>query len=166
MAEFPDWLPPLITLDEYRGDWWAYVEACYECYRRDFVFDSPILAGKPVWTISDPMRDGKEETFWHIVEGRSGDSQEQDLMRCERIAWIRPVIEATNSGRVKSWLVKRTSPGKRRAQQRILIALEDFSFVVVLVDRKSFLLLLTAYPLKEGQERRRLENDYKRSKSH
>ena len=163
MAEFPEWLPPPITLAEYNGNWWAYIEACYESYCNDFVYDNPSLAGKPVRSIADPMRDGKEESFWHIVEGRTGDSKEQCLMRCERITWIRPIIEATYSGKVKCWRVKRTSPGKRRAQKRIQIALEDFSFVVVLVDRGSILLLLTAYPLEKGQQRRRLKNDYMRS---
>jgi len=166
MADFPGWLPPLVTLNEYDGNWWAYIEACYECYCQTLVFNFAEFRGKPVRTISDPMREGKEESFWHIVEGRSGDSQEQSIRRCERIGWIRPVIEATTSGKVKTWKVKRTSPGKRRAQKRILIAIEDFSFVVVLVDRGSFMLLLTAYPVEKGQQRRRLESDYLQSDSH
>jgi hypothetical protein len=163
MSDYTDWLPPLITLDDFGGDWWAYKEACYDCYCQDFVYDNPSFEGKPVRTISDPMREGKEESFWHVVEGRTGDSQEQCLMRCERITWIRSIIEATSSGNVKCWRVRRTSPGKRRAQKRIQIALEDFSFVVVLVDRGYFVLLLTAYPLNKAQQRRRLKKDFLRS---
>ena len=44
-----------------------------------------------------------------------------------------------------------------------LIALNDFSFLVVLPERASHYILLTAYPVERGHDRRKLQNEYERA---
>jgi hypothetical protein len=41
----------------------------------------------------------------------------------------------------------------------VLIALLDFSYVVVLGDRKTYLILITAYPVDRAHQRARLSRE-------
>ncbi len=45
---------------------------------------------------------------------------------------------------------------KRGSDERILIALPDFSYLVVLADRGDFVLLWTAYPVEHDHQKRKL----------
>jgi hypothetical protein len=45
---------------------------------------------------------------------------------------------------------------------RIVIALEDFSYIVVLADRGKYLLLWTAYCVEQEHRRAKLRREYER----
>jgi hypothetical protein len=62
------------------------------------------------------------------------DNRTPDLRRCARIRWPKPVIEHPDDPRVKYWV------SVQRNADRINIWLENLDYVVVLADRKSFLL--------------------------
>jgi len=67
------------------------------------------------------------------------------------------VIEAhAAEGRIRLWLEVRSSHG-RGQEPRWHLALPDFSYLVVLADRGTFLLPWTAYHLERPHERRKLE---------
>jgi hypothetical protein len=157
------WLPNPVALSDFRGDWFAYFEAIYKVYLDDFVYDQPLFRGRKVRTIVEPMREGKEESFWHVVQGKSSTNSEQDMNRCARIPWIRPMIEAAGQGQLKCWSVRRSTQGKRRAQPRIVIALDDFSYVVVLLDMKKSPLLFTAYYVDQPHQRVKLADEFRRN---
>lgn len=102
-----------------------------------------------------PIIEGKEATFWHIIsEGAIENERLPDLRRCERIRWPRPMIEAITTGYVKYW------KNMRGKEERIVIALEDFSYVVVLADRGDYILLWTAYCVEQEHTRRKLKNEF------
>lgn len=42
------WLPSLLRLEEYGGDWQRYIDAVYAIFERDFIQNPPTLQGLPV----------------------------------------------------------------------------------------------------------------------
>lgn len=155
MIDIPSWLPALILLSEYGGNWELYLEAIYEVFKKDFIEFKPQVFKMRIGIKRHPIEKGKEAGFWHLIsEGRVEGERTPDLRRCERIRWPRPMIEAVNSGRIKHW--KNTS----RGDTRIVIALEDFSYIVVLSERKGYFLLWTAYCVERDHRRKKLEREY------
>lgn len=151
-----EWLPPLIELAEFGGDWDAYVEAVYDAFCEDWVDSVPTFRGTELKLKRHPYLHDKEATFWHVTsDGSEEDSRLPDLRRCERISWIRALIENGDSERVLTWR------NRRGQESSFLFALPDFSFVVVVRDRGGYLLLWTAYPVEYASQRRKLESEYK-----
>lgn len=149
------WLPELVELSRCRGDWQAYVELLYACFREDFIDSVPQFPHRR-WAMKRyPEYKGKEATFWHIIsEGDDEAERLPDLRRCERIRWPRSIIDAFQSQRVRAW------EQRRRGERRIVLALPDFSYVVVLADRGSYVLLWTAFNVDRAHQRRRYEREY------
>src|SRR5438046_2616962 len=120
-----DLLPPLVLMENYQYDWLQYLEALYECFYEDFILSKPCFEGKHLALKRYPIIKGKEATFWHIIsEGGIEHERVPDLRRCERIRWPCAIINA--SGLMKCW------KSNRKGDERIVIALEDFSYIVVL----------------------------------
>jgi hypothetical protein len=148
-----DWLPPLITLDSCGGDWARYVEEIYARFKRDFVDSRPLYNGVRLGLRKHPVVQGKETTFWHLIsEGETEEDRLPDLRRCERIGWVRPLIEqAGKRADVKIW------KQQRKGKTNIAIAIDDFSYIVFLGERSGdsgpYLIPLTAYHV-EGQKKR------------
>jgi len=158
----PDWLPEFVDFD---GDWNQlsfYIDRVYAYFLDDFVRRSPPpFQGARVSLRRYPEFDGKSASFWHLVtEGKVEENRSPVIPRCERIRWPRPIIEhAQADPALHVW------KNKRRADQRVLIALADFEYVVVLQERRDakdghvFFLLLTAYPVDEGHRREKLREE-------
>lgn len=152
------WLPPLVCLPDFGGDWYRYIDAVYGFFQQDFLGSTPYLQGRRCAIRRGPVYDGKEASFWHLVsEGKIEDDRTPDLRRCERIRWPRPIIEAVRSGRVRCWR------SDRKGDDRIVLALEDFSYVVILSDCRTYVLLLTAYPIERVHRREKFRKEYDRS---
>lgn len=155
MSETFEWLPQLITLKDCEGEWKKYLEVIYAIFHRDFVASKPTYAPKRFALKRHPEYDGKAATFWHLIsEGPVEEQRTPDMRRCERIAWPKPIIEAIDDESVRVWR------NKRGRNDRILIAVEDFSYVVILDDRKDFVLLWTTYFLEQPNRRRKMEREY------
>lgn len=155
MADFDSWLPALILFEDFGGDWNRYLEAIYAIFKRDFIDSKPVFSGRRVGLKRHPLTDGKEATFWHFIsEGAIERERTPDLSRCERIAWPKPMIEAVLGTSVCTW---RTVRGN---DKRIIIALKDFSYIVVLVDRGNYVLPWTAYCVQRSHRRRKLYKEY------
>lgn len=153
------WPPLGPEYDDYDGDWERYCTDCYELYSRDF------LASKPPWPIDgkrfnikrQPMVEGRCHTFWHIItEGDDEASRTPNFDRAARVTWARAILEefarlypATSSSRIVWWIEK------RGGEDRIHIALADFSYLVVVADRGEYVLLWTAFPIERDHQRRR-----------
>ena len=149
------WLPGLVKLDDYQGDWTQYVEAIHSIFTTDFVNSAPSFRERRVGLKKHPMEKGKEATFWHLISaGASEADREIDLRRCERIRWPRPVVEADGRSEVCCWLTH------RKGEPRYVIALDDFSYIVVLAVRKCYLVLWTAYCVEYDHQRRKLLKQY------
>jgi hypothetical protein len=163
-AHVTDWLPSFVEFEP--RDWNAfdaYIERVYEVFVADFVRRRPPeLNGKRVALRRYPEFQGKHSAFWHLVtEGKIEDARTPDLERCRRIGWPRAILErATDRQALRAW------KNERANDQRVLIALPDFSYVVVLderedkTDRRRYFLLLTAYPIDREHRRDKLRKEY------
>ena len=160
-----DWLPDLILMQDSNNDWESYCQQIYSIFSRDFVNDKPRwCTGQRVSLKRHPEYDGKSATFWHMVsEGNVESERTPDLRRCERIAWVRACMEAFDNqspisgqvGKIVWWKEKRGS------EERYLLSLTDFSYIVVIADRKSYVLPWTAYCVEYEHQRRKLGRKYK-----
>ncbi len=158
MIEEPDWLPPLVLLANYEGDWNRYLEVLYGYFCQDFVTSSPVYGGMRVGLKRHPIVNGKEATFWHVIsEGTLEADRLPDMRRCERIRWPRPILEAVQQRQVRCW------KNHRGHEQRIVIALDDFSYVVVLAQRKAYVILWTAYCIENEHRRQKLRQEYEQA---
>lgn len=155
-----DWLPDLLLLSESDGNWDRYLDRLYQAFYDDFVMSKPAYPGKRFALKRHPMTLEKETTFWHLIQkgpeegAKSEDDRVPYLPRCERIRWPRPIVEAMGSGQVRVW------KNVRGRNERIVIALIDFSYKVVLEDRGDFVMLWTAYPVLQTHGRQKLEKEY------
>ncbi len=105
-----DWLPELIKMSDYDGNWHRYEEALYKRYLDDLGNRKVKFKGRPIGLRFVPMTNGKGYGFWHCIqEGESEEDRIPDPKRCERIAWIKAVIEHYDSPNVDYWQEKRGS---------------------------------------------------------
>ena len=93
MVKKPKWLPEIIKLSDYSGDWNKYLIVIYRIFKRDFFKSPPKFEKKKVCVLVKPITDGKECGFWHLIsEGKVEENRTTDLRRCERINWPKPII--------------------------------------------------------------------------
>lgn len=141
-----------------------YIDYCYSEYEGVF------YQSKPAWPIAgvrfaikrQPVTDNRCKTFWHIVsEGtvETARTLDDDRLRC--VCWSRHMIDefarihpAPASTRLVWW------KNIRGGETRYLIALADFSYLVVVADRGTFVLLWTAYPITAAHTERKLRREY------
>lgn len=151
MEKPPDlsWLPPLVECGEDQ-EWTEYLEVVYGVFKRDFIDSKPSFRGVPLNLKRHPLLDGKEATFWHMTtQGPQEAERVSDPDRCARVAWPRAIIDAAGDpAKVRCWAYR------RERDKRIALALPDFSYLVVLADRGSFLLPWTAFMVKESRRAR------------
>ncbi len=151
----PPWLPGLVRLADFGGDWDRYLEAAYELYLQDFVRTRPTWEGRALGRKRHPVEGGKEATFWHLVSsGPIEDDRLPDLRRLERIRWPRAIIDHAFETSVLVW------ENVRRNDQRVCLWLEADDFLVVLAKRPRYSLLWTAYPVDRDHTRRKLRREY------
>jgi len=156
MSELPGWLPKLMLLEDYGGDWQRYEDAVFSQFYSDFVASRPTFRGLPV-DITKNLVKGKERTFWHCIQqGPVEEERTPDLRRCERIAWIRAVIDHWDDPLIYNWS---KHMGRK---QRHLLWLSD-EFLVVLEKRPDRWLLWTAYYTEWEHTKRRLQKEYKQT---
>lgn len=159
------WPPePGKDLNSFGGDYSAYLDACYEIYWNDFYTTRPNWPdGKRFSIKRNPVYDDKCGTFWHITtEGEDEADRLPDLSRLERIAWPRLLIDdfcegypAPSTGRTVWW------KSLRGSNDRVLIALADFTYVVVITERADYVMLWTAYPVPFTSRQRKLEREWR-----
>ena len=158
----PTWLPALVPFD---GDWsllTEYVDLVYDGFVADFVRRAPpVFQGVRVSLRRRPEFEGKSYTFWHLVtEGQVEASRYPVIPRCERIRWPRAILEhAGTDPALHIW------GNRRRSDDRMLVSLPDFDYLVVLQERGGpapadrYNLLLTAYPVEQAHQRAKLRKE-------
>lgn len=150
-----DWLPALIKLEDFGGDWDRYINEVFAIFYKDFIESQPVFDSLKIKITKHPMKRGKERGFWHCVqEGPIEDNRTPDLRRCERIAWIRAIIEKANSFGIKKW------PRKTGRHFRFSLWFEEAEYLVVLEKRPNCWLLWTAYQTNWEKTKRRLQKEY------
>jgi len=152
----PEWLPSLI---EFTGDWNAFVGEVYDCYCADFVRMKASFKGVRIAVRRHPESNGKGSGFWHCVsEGSMENVRTPDLQRCQRIGWIRAIIDNSDKQEVEHWTNRRHGE-----TNHLLWLLEEY--LVVLVERNGYFLLKTAYRTDRPHTKRKLREERNRSKN-
>ncbi|WP_341633373.1 hypothetical protein [Sphingomonas agri] len=147
----PDWLPPLILLEQFNGDWNAYLAAIYAKFQQDFLGHRPPFQGRRMGLKRQPIEEGKEATFWHFVS--TGNVEADRIIeprRCERIAWPRAIIDHCTDPAIKMW------SEERKDSVNIHLWCEEAEYLVVLADRGEFVLPWTGYPVEREHQREKL----------
>lgn len=158
LSSRPDWLPDTVSLEDYNGSWHEYIEAVYEIFRRDFVLDKPYFRGQRLRLKRYPMSQEKESTFWHMTsEGSNEKERVPDLRRCERISWVKPIIENSRDTSVKAW------ENKRKGETRVCLWLEGYEYLVVLARRRDFILPWTAYTVSRSHQKDKIQKQFEKA---
>jgi hypothetical protein len=151
------WLPDLL---HFQGDWETYVDSVFAVFDQSFIRNKAYYNGQEISLRWNPTYDRKPSAFWHLIqEGYVEEDRTPDLRRCERIAWIRAILENSNDPAVKVWENERS--GRGGVQRQILLWLECCNFIVVLGKRSGYLLLLTAYQIKGSSKALKLNEEYR-----
>lgn len=151
----PSWLPPLVFFEDYGGDWQRYLEALYEFFKNDFINGRPVFEGRRVGLKRHPLSQGKEATFWHLIsKGSIEDERLPDMRRCERIRWPRPIMENSRDNQIKVW------KNERGGETRICLWLEAHEYLLVLADRKDYILPWTAYMVDRPHTKQKLQKEF------
>jgi hypothetical protein len=155
------WLPPLVLLKEAGGDWATYEELLYGWFKQDFIDSVPTWPGKRVGLKRHPLSKGKEATFWHFIS--TGDNEAErlpDFRRCEVIRWPRATMDVFVDRRPAAGDPIVWWRNERQGAPRILLALPDFSYLLVLADRGIYVLPWTQYLVEFPNRRQKYRKEF------
>lgn len=132
--------PALVRLADFGGDWAAYETELYGIFIAELAQGGVQYGGLSVGCRRHPEVAGRWASFWHLVqEGRVEDDRLPDLRRCERIRWVRWVIEnAPTNAVIDVW------QNTRGTDANTLLWFRE-QYLVVLGQRRDYWLLKTAY---------------------
>jgi len=135
----------LPDLFPFHGEWSRYEEELYAVYLETIVQSGLTFRNMPVRAKYAPPTKNKGFTFWHLIsEGEREDDRTPDFRRCERIRWVAWLIQHAMSHQDLSWW-----ENKRGSNIHIVIWHEKEDFAVVLAKRNGYVLLKTAYWVKQ-----------------
>ena len=132
------WLPELIELSQYGGDWQTFINAAYDYYANDFIRDEPTLLGRTVKSKRRVAYNGQDHSFWHCIEEHAGGLRNEEnripkISLVERIRWPRPIIEhVARTPGVLAWTEIYHGHG---TSKRAHLFVEDEDYCVVLEPR-------------------------------
>lgn len=139
----PDWLPEMASVNPWTA---VTYELLYGIFCRDIRDGVLKYAGYDVWIFRD-IEDGKETLFWHLTSRQKKaqkvprrkrkilppdleiTDQERlpDLRRCERLPWVKPIIEHPVDPEVLAWDYEE---GDQTIKTYVWI--KDYDFVVIM----------------------------------
>lgn len=132
--------PPLLRFEDFDGNWVTYESALYNVFERDIVQYDLQFRGIRVSARRVPEYEQRWFCYWHLIsEGRVEDDRLPDLRRCERLPWIRWIIEnADNHPEIDVW-------EQTRGSEKSLLLWYQEECLVILGRRSDYFLLKTAF---------------------
>lgn len=154
IEEVCKWLPKIITLDDFNGNWELYKDELYKIFVNDFINNPLYFKNKKVEIRTNPKQNNYEHAFVHLTcetmkDGININDRIPDFRRCERIAWNRRIIEnypcnysCNNCQKILYYeeYYKNTI--------RVTLLFYDVRFKVILEKRTNYFLLITGYYIK------------------
>lgn len=148
-------LPEIIELNQYGGNFQAYIEDIYNYFKEDFIKKQPSFRGQKLRLKRYPLFKEKEATFWHMTsEGENEDERIPDLRRLERIKWPAYIINNSEHPYLKVW------ENNRGNKTNILIFHEREDYLVVLRRGNGYIIPWTAYIVTYRARREKLLKEY------
>lgn len=152
MLNLVNWLPAPLDYNPYRGREADFIEAAYQVFCTDFLQTPLRCNGKTVVINNVRTYLDREETFWHLISTESGTTGNRlpDYERCERLPWIRPIIEQI--GQKSEILVWKNTRRKKRGRSKkksvhtpVLFNDTQYPHLIILEEKKNVCMLLTSY---------------------
>lgn len=168
----PDWLPVMACVSPWKQDTY---ELLYKIFCRDIRDHDLRYLKNEVWIFLD-MEGGREKIFWHLTtrslkkvkiprkkkkfypEGQThvDDDRYPDLRRCERLPWVRALIEKTEKPEVLSWDYEEGD-----LTIKTYVWLKDFDFAVIMKRYPdSTRRLITSFYIDKSYKRKDFERKY------
>jgi hypothetical protein len=153
MSQPPELLP-------FHGDWTAYEDRIYEAFLDSFVHAGVRFRDWRVSAQYRPETRGKGYSFWHTISqaadrnNRNEEDRIPDLRRCERILWIRWVIDNAGKEGFPWW------ENERWGNTHVVIWARQHDFAVVLAKRRDYYVLKTAYAEIKPHRRATFESEW------
>jgi hypothetical protein len=124
----------------------------YELFRADYIDNPPAILAPREFRVDDRrVTDGREEAFHHLT--KSGKPRSHDPYRCRRMHWGKPIVERFDRDEIVTW--RRRQYG----ENRIKLALRDYSFLVVVAVDKTSVRLVTAFFPHGEREREKIRQE-------
>lgn len=152
-------LPEVVTLADHDGDFKKYYDSVYDIFLSDIRNSQPTYLGKKVvLRLKEETKEGKDWNFHKLAHGgEEGSENSVDLLRLERIIWIKHILEQCPCDQIKVLpeirKVKRVKKNGKKVSykdKRLVIIYEYDRYVIVLADRKKYWVLWTAF---QGSQR-------------
>ncbi|KKW17023.1 MAG: hypothetical protein UY56_C0005G0048 [Parcubacteria group bacterium GW2011_GWA1_50_14] len=156
MSQKPKWISPIIELTSFNGDAVKYLDHLFSIFKKDFI-DKPCKLDGKVIVFDKRLLNGKPEGFWHVTSSLDKRTKQRtpDMRRCERLPWIKGIIENQHDTVVLSWR------NDRDGEKRLLLFLESEDFLVVLGEKKTVFILITAIYVDNPAQKAKLLKEYK-----
>lgn len=151
-------MPPALIL--FDGNWPLYQRQLSEIFRRDISGRQIQFRGQNISCRRHPEEQGQWASFWHLVsEGYVEEERTPDLRRCERLSWVKWVIEnADNDDTIDVW------ENRHKGERNYLLWYNE-EYLVILAIRNGYFLLKTAYCTTQPGRIRRLRKQRDRAKN-
>lgn len=144
-------LPDLVTKNAEWEDDDVYKERAYVFYKKDLIDHRVTFLNTPVYVVDDPA-DASYNSFEHIVSKQSPNNKKYRkfcIERCERIRWIRAIIEQS----LKCCDIRVFKKYDDRSKKdRVYIWCKQKHYMIILEDRDQFYFLLTAFVVDDDNE--------------
>lgn len=152
-------LGPYPDNDELTND--KYIEGLYQLFLSNFIYD-PLpwkSDGQHVSLRRHPEVEGRHAVFWHIISGGSGaeTARKVDMQRCIRLRWVRILVEIFNNEFPEEIDIRWWVDKKRSSNSRYVLTRPEFDYIVVIEQRSTYALLVTAYYAEHKHRRRKLK---------
>ncbi len=157
MSRSIKWLEPIVELTDFNGDPRAYIDHLFSIFTRDFIKSPPLFRGNKVF-YNNTDDGGKPNTFVHITTETNRETKKRELCirRCERIAWVRAIIENSDDSAVLVW--NKEQHTTRGWKTRTYLFLEQENFLVVLEKKlKGHFMITVIYVDNPNQKRKHLK---------
>ncbi len=141
----------------FNGNWEEYEERLYSVFKKDFLDSGIYFLEKKVEIIKEPKFKDREWSFWHLTStGKIESEREPDLRKCERIGWIKAIVESFPHENIISWEII------EKGRPRICLCYGDWEYLVVLKKTYSGFILITAHPIEFKNTKNKLKRQYER----
>ncbi|MCH9852762.1 MAG: hypothetical protein K0U45_04585 [Alphaproteobacteria bacterium] len=149
-----------ITLADCNDDYDVLRDRCYQHYC-DIWLQNPLFNNKPIYRARD-LIDGKEESFWGIVDGHNDDKQYEYLRRYETITYFKEIILNVHQSKnnyyysndvALRWLQKETDDILWFIfNRKTTIFSIKLNYLIVLNENKKHARLITGFPISEQKK--------------
>lgn len=155
----PSWLPALFNVSPWNDETY---DLLYQIFHTDFIASK--ATHRNAFVVVSKIKDnGKELTFWHITtrEDKASDQRLADNRRCERLPWLKPMLEGTDNPEVLTW---ENTEGD--GVIKVYVWLKDHDYIAIMKKTKNGqLILVTAFWVEyESIKRKLMKKYYSRNK--